>query len=152
MKVIVCVDDGNGMLFNKRRQSQDRVLRDDVQKMTAGQKLWMNAYSARQFQEGSQTGENVTGVSETAALIVAEDFLRQAGENDFCFVENEKLLPYSDRITEVVVYRWNRSYPGDFHLDLDLKQWRLVQTTELPDILMRRLQRRFTGSKEISKN
>lgn len=129
MKVIVCVDDGNGMLFNKRRQSQDRVLRDDVQKMTAGQKLWMNAYSARQFQEGSQTGENVTGVSETAALIVAEDFLRQAGENDFCFVENEKLLPYSDRITEVVVYRWNRSYPGDFHLDLDLKQWRLVQTT-----------------------
>ena len=130
MKVIVCVDDGNGMLFNKRRKSQDRVLRDDVQKMTAGQKLWMNAYSARQFQEGSQTGENVTGVSETAALIVAEDFLRQAGENDFCFVENEKLLPYSDRITEVVVYRWNRSYPGDFHLDLDLKQWRLVQTTE----------------------
>lgn len=130
MKVIVCVDDGNGMLSNKRRQSQDRVLRDDVQKMTAGQKLWMNAYSARQFQEGSQTGENVTGVSETAALIVAEDFLRQAGENDFCFVENEKLLPYSDRITEVVVYRWNRSYPGDFHLDLDLKQWRLVQTTE----------------------
>ena len=128
MKVIVCVDDGNGMLFNKRRQSQDRVLRDDVQKMTAGQKLWMNAYSARQFQEGSQPGENVTGVSETAALIVAEDFLRQAGENDFCFVENEKLLPYSDRITEVVVYRWNRSYPGDFHLDL--KQWRLVQTTE----------------------
>ena len=130
MKVIVCVDDGNGMLFNKRRQSQDRVLRDDVQKMTSGQKLWMNAYSARQFQEGSQTGENVTGVSETAALIVAEDFLRQAGENDFCFVENEKLLPYSDRITEVVVYRWNRSYPGDFHLDLDLNQWRLVQTTE----------------------
>ena len=131
MKVIVCVDDGNGMLFNKRRQSQDRVLRDDVQKMTAGQKLWMNAYSARQFQEGSQTGENVTGVSETAALIVTEDFLRQAGENDFCFVENEKLLPYSDRITEVVVYRWNRSYPGDFHLDLDLKQWRLVQTREV---------------------
>lgn len=130
MKVIVCVDDGNGMLFNKRRQSQDRVLRDDVQKMTAGQKLWMNAYSARQFQEGSQTEGNVTGASESAALIVAEDFLGQAGENDFCFVENEKLLPYSDRITEVVVYRWNRSYPGDFHLDLDLKQWRLVQTTE----------------------
>ena len=130
MKVIVCVDDGNGMIFNKRRQSQDRVLRDDVQKMTSGQKLWMNAYSARQFQEGSQTGENVTGVSETAALIVAEDFLRQAGENDFCFVENEKLLPYSDRIKEVVLYRWNRSYPGDFHQALDLHQWRQVQTTE----------------------
>lgn len=129
MKVIVCVDDGNGMLFNKRRQSQDRVLRDDVQKMAAGQKLWMNAYSARQFQEGSQTGENFKE-NLKGNLVVAEDFLEQAGENDFCFVENEKLLPHSDRIREMVVYRWNRSYPGDFHLDLDLSQWKLVQTTE----------------------
>lgn len=129
MKVIVCVDDGNGMLFNKRRQSQDRVLRDDVQKMAAGQKLWMNAYSARQFQEGNQTGENFKE-NLKGNLVVAEDFLEQAGENDFCFVENEKLLPHSDRIREMVVYRWNRSYPGDFHLDLDLSQWKLVQTTE----------------------
>lgn len=122
MKVIVCVDDGNGMLFNKRRQSQDRVLRDDIRKMAAGQKLWMNTYSAKQFQEeGEAVSQN---------LMIAEDFLEQAGENDFCFVENEKLLPYSDRIGEIVVYRWNRSYPGDFHLDLDLSQWKLVQTTE----------------------
>ena len=129
MKVIVCVDDGNGMLFNKRRQSQDRVLRDDVQKMAAGQKLWMNAYSARQFQEGSQTGENFKE-NLKGNLVVAEDFLEQAGEKDFCFGENEKLLPHRDRIREMVVYRWNRSYPGDFHLDLDLSQWKLVQTTE----------------------
>ena len=27
MIIMVCVDDNNGMMFNKRRQSQDRVLR-----------------------------------------------------------------------------------------------------------------------------
>lgn len=127
MKVIVCVDDGNGMLFNKRRQSQDRVLREDVKKMTAGQKLWMNEYSARQFQE-EMTPEGESEAEE--GLYVAADFLEQAGKNDFCFVEDQQLQPYSDRIGEVIVYRWNRSYPGDFHLDLDLSQWKLVQTTE----------------------
>ena len=30
MQIIVCVDDRGGMLFNKRRQSRDRVLIADV--------------------------------------------------------------------------------------------------------------------------
>ena len=30
MKVIVTVDDSFGMLFNKRRQSQDRILREKI--------------------------------------------------------------------------------------------------------------------------
>ena len=30
MIVMVCVDDKNGMMFNKRRQSQDRVLRQHM--------------------------------------------------------------------------------------------------------------------------
>ena len=30
MKLIVCLDDNNGMMFNKRRQSRDRVLIENV--------------------------------------------------------------------------------------------------------------------------
>ena len=30
MKLIVCLDDKNGMMFNKRRQSRDRVLIENV--------------------------------------------------------------------------------------------------------------------------
>ena len=30
MVLIVCVDDHNGMMFNHRRQSQDRILRADI--------------------------------------------------------------------------------------------------------------------------
>lgn len=51
MILIVCVDDHNGMMFNHRRQSQDRVLRADILELTGGKKLWMNAYSRKQFAE-----------------------------------------------------------------------------------------------------
>ena len=49
MILIVCVDDHNGMMFNHRRQSQDRVLRADILELTGGKKLWMNAYSRKQL-------------------------------------------------------------------------------------------------------
>ena len=51
MILIVCVDDHNGMMFNHRRQSQDRVLRADILELTDGKKIWMNAYSRNQFAE-----------------------------------------------------------------------------------------------------
>ena len=39
MKVIVCIDDNGGMLFNKRRQSRDRKVLEDISLMT--DKIWM---------------------------------------------------------------------------------------------------------------
>ena len=36
MVLIVCVDDHNGMMFNHRRQSQDRILRGDILELTEG--------------------------------------------------------------------------------------------------------------------
>ena len=43
MILIVCVDDHNGMMFNHRRQSQDRILRGDILELTEGKILWMDA-------------------------------------------------------------------------------------------------------------
>ena len=77
MILIVCVDDHNGMMFNHRRQSQDRILRADILELTGGKKLWMNAYSKKQFAE-----------SDTARIRVNETFLDAAGDGEFCFVEN----------------------------------------------------------------
>ena len=48
MIAVVCVDDRNGMLFHHRRQSQDRLLREDLLSRCPG-RLWMNAYSAKLF-------------------------------------------------------------------------------------------------------
>ena len=44
MQVIVCVDDGMGMLFNHRRQSRDRVLIQRILEITKGKQIFMNTY------------------------------------------------------------------------------------------------------------
>ena len=49
MIIIASVDDNMGMMFNHRRQSQDRVLREHILEATKDGKLWMNHYSAKQF-------------------------------------------------------------------------------------------------------
>ena len=119
MKLIVCLDDKNGMLFNHRRQSRDQNVTADILAMTAGSRLYINAYSAPLF--------------EGQAVTVAEDMLSLANEEDYCFVENLHVAEYADRIQEVILYKWNRRYPGDFFFDLDITdpaQWRLSSAVE----------------------
>ena len=42
MIVIACLDDNGGMMFNHRRQSQDRVLRAHIAALVGDARLWMN--------------------------------------------------------------------------------------------------------------
>lgn len=118
MILIVCLDDRNGMGFNHRRQSQDRLLRARVLDRTAGAKLWMNDYSARQF------------APLAPHIQVAEDFLDRAGPGDFCFVETTDPAPWRDRLEQVILYRWHRVYPADLRMALDLSGFRLDGQTD----------------------
>lgn len=119
MIVIVCLDVDRGMLFHNRRQSRDRTVIWDILKTCGDEKIWMNAYSARLF-------ENVE-----KHISCCEDFLEQAAAGEYCFVENHKLLPYQEQIEKLVVYQWNRKYPQDFGFDLELDQWILKGITEI---------------------
>lgn len=121
MKIIVCVDDNNGMMFNKRRQSRDKVLIEDVVKNVVGGNLLMTPYSEPLFAN-----------SDIDAFFLSEYILDEADPEDYCFIENKALLPYSDRIDELIIYRWNRTYPADMHLDIDPEalSLKLVSTTE----------------------
>lgn len=118
MILITCVDDKMGMLFNKRRQSRDSVLRERVLKMCAGKKLWMNEYSRKQFDAVAE------GIS------VDEDFMAKMGADDYCFVENISPKAYEDRFKQIVLYKWNRVYPADLYFDIDLTNWRLAQSSD----------------------
>ena len=51
MRVIVCLEDKGGMMFNRRRQSRDRVLNADVVKMCQGSRLLIAPYSMLLFEE-----------------------------------------------------------------------------------------------------
>lgn len=121
MLVAVCIDDKGGMMFNHRRQSQDHVLRADLLAMAGEKNLWLNEYSAKQFQPEDQE-----------KLTIAEDFLSQALEGELCFVEDQPLAPWLDKLEEVVVYHWNRVYPADKYLDLALIEpdWNMVECCE----------------------
>lgn len=118
MKVIVTLDERNGMMFNHRRQSRDRVLLEHMAGLTQGARLLMNRYSAAQFSRG---------LPENAE--VREDFLTAAGAGDYCFVEDAALSAFASSVTELYVYRWNRLYPADQRLDLKTDGW----TTTLVD-------------------
>jgi len=113
MKVIVCLDDNNGMMFNNRRQSKDETLRCRI--IEKNDHILMNEYSYGQFSQMS--AGNIT---------VCDDFLDKATDEDTCFVENSNLSDFSDKITAITVYRWNRSYPYDMVFDLDLSQYTLT--------------------------
>ena len=121
MTVIVCLDDRGGMTFNHRRQSQDRCVRERVIQMAVGGRLWMNTYSAGQFEK-----ENVSN------LCVEEEFLAKGEMGDYCFVENCSLAPYEEKIEKMIVFKWNRVYPSDRKLDLTLgsERWHMLETQE----------------------
>lgn len=118
MNIIVCIDDEGGMLFNGRRQSKDKALRQQVRILAQGKPLWMNSYTARQFAEDGYE------------VAVDEAFLKNAPGDAWCFVENCDLLPYLEQIQQVAVYHWNRLYPSDvkFPREFFADKWNLIST------------------------
>lgn len=122
MIIIVCVDDNNGMLFHNRRQSRDSILYQHIMKIVEGKKLLMNSYSEKLFSEEQKN-----------YIVVQDNFLEIASENDYCFVENVELLNYQNDIQKIILYRWNRVYPADtyFQFPLDKNKWKLEKTTDI---------------------
>lgn len=118
MTIFVCMDDNNGMLFNHRRQSRDEAVLKDILG-TAGQKVWMNAYSSKLF--GTVLDR----------IIIEDDFLECAPKDSYCFLENLPLKPYEDKLDTIIVYCWNKVYPADTYLDIDLNlNWEVMDTKE----------------------
>ena len=106
MKLIFCLDDRGGMMFNGRRQSQDKELRKRILETLGDKTLIMSPYSAKQFVEG----EN----------IIISDAPQSSVNDGVYFVED---LPYSlGRVNEITIYRWNRHYPSDVKFDTDLSK------------------------------
>lgn len=116
MKVIICMEDNGGMMFNRRRVSSDAVVTQRILEITSGKKLWMSPYSAKLF-----FAEDIH---------VAEDFLLQAQTGEYCFVEDADIAEHIEQIEELILFRWNRRYPSDRKCPLSLDEWKLVNMEE----------------------
>lgn len=115
MTLYICLDDRNGLKFNKRRQSRDAALLEDIRNQLTGN-LCIDPFSEKMIQEAEIP---YVLPPETAEDYFAED------------VPSEELL---DRTERLVIYRWNRHYPADvrWNPDLSVLGFSLREITEFP--------------------
>lgn len=106
--VAVCLDDEEGMIFNNRRQSRDRVLIAELLDSTEG-KIYIHPYSLLLF------GDN-------ERIVVSDDPLGECTDGAIAFIEQLPIKPYIDSVGSFIVYRWNRLYPAEKYFDIDLEK------------------------------
>lgn len=114
MIMIACVDKKNGMMFNGRRQSQDREVLKKMFEYAEGRFLWMSKYSAQLFREEQQRKIKIT-----------ESFL-DLNEDDICFIEESIPEGCGKQIRKIILFRWQRIYPADFYFNFDLRNFCLT--------------------------
>ncbi len=112
-------------MFNRRRQSRDRTVIEDIVREVRSswdKVLFMGEYSRTLF----ETSENTE-----IKYCITDDFLDIAADA-WCFVEDRALADYVGQISQLVIYRWNRHYPSDryFDIDLDKQGFSLIEATE----------------------
>ena len=118
MTVIICLDDQSGMAFNKRRQSRDSRVTEDLKAEFSEDGIKIAPYSEPLF------------AAADVKYTVCEDL---ASERDgVLFVETFDPATLSDRIRRLVIYRWNRQYPADLFCTLDPRrtEWNLRSVKE----------------------
>lgn len=112
MNIIICLDDRNGMMFNKRRQSRDKKVIQDMRELCVESHLWTSDYSGLLF--------------EMKDVYVTDNFLEHAAEDDYCFIESIDPNEIEVPINKIVVYRWNRIYPADLYCTLDFSNYNII--------------------------
>ena len=115
MNIIVCLEDKNGMMFNKRRLSQDVAIREDIYKNMDGKSLIMNDYSYKMFSKDEPKID----------IIVRED-LPVCDKENLQFIEDKQLGNFESEIDKMIVYYWNRRYPSDLKFDIDFSNGRYM--------------------------
>lgn len=119
MRLILCVDDRYGLLFNRRRQSRDREVTADIIAEGLNGRLLIEERSETLFADAEKYG-----------IVVSDNISEEAGKNDCCFIErkpDEALLAKAD---ELILYFWNRKYPGTAFFKFDSDMWEPVSEIE----------------------
>lgn len=115
MTLYICLDDRNGLQFNRRRQSRDSAVLEDIRSQLTGD-LLVDPFSEKLMQQAD--------IPHVLPPESAEDFFAED-------VPSEAILAQTQKI---VLYRWNRHYPSDVRWEPNLSSmgFVLMETTEFP--------------------
>ena len=100
MKLVVCLDENNGIRFFCKREGQDELQRKNLFELIGNAKLFLTKYSYdlyKDFEFNFEIIDENTEIVEDSVFLYEGEFL-------------ERFLPYVD---EIIVYFWNRDYPFD---------------------------------------
>ena len=111
MKVIICIEDRGGMMFNKRRETRDRLVSLDMLVEAGASRLYIEPYSEKLFRGNEES------------VHVVENVLEETPADGCCFVEDRDLAGSEEKIDTLIIYRWNRVYPYDRKLDIDMGRY-----------------------------
>lgn len=119
MILVACVDDRMGMMFNRRRQSMDGNVRQDMLCcLPEGEKLHVTPYTARQFSQEQQK-----------YLEVCEDPVHYPWKQEYFFAEDTEVSMVAQNAERIVLYRWGRAYPSDRIFSIDLSEYDCISQT-----------------------
>ena len=107
--LIVCISNNNGMMFNNRRQSRDRLLLEKLCTDYQNERIIIHEYSKRLF-EGLPV--------EVTTEVCVNDATS--------FVEDPDLIPCEAIFDKIIVVRWNRDYPADKFFNVDMSAYECV--------------------------
>lgn len=115
MTLYICLDDRNGLQFNKRRQSRDSAVLEDIRSCLSGN-LLIDPFSEKLIREA--------GIPYVLPPESGEAF----------FAENIPSEEQLEKTGKIIIYRWNRHYPSDIRWEPDLTGmgFTLAETTEFP--------------------
>lgn len=114
MTVYVCLDDRNGMLFNKRRQSRDAKVLEDM-KESVPDILTIDPFSEKLIRDAG-----------IPYVLAGEELSSDA----HFFLEARPAAEVLPTASTLVIYRWNRHYPADVRFDADLSEFTLQSTCD----------------------
>lgn len=107
--LIVCISNNNGMMFNNRRQSRDRLLLEKLCTDCQNERIIIHEYSKKLF-EGLPV--------EVTTEVCVNDATS--------FVEDPDLIPCEAIFDKIIVVRWNRDYPADKFFNVDMSAYECV--------------------------
>lgn len=112
MTIILCLDDKNGLSFNNRRQSRDKILIEDI---IQNNNVYILERSACLFAEYSVNKvNNVSDLPNDAVY----------------FHEITDPKDIIDRFDTVIIYRWNRHYPSNIKFEFAINDYKKIYEEE----------------------